>query len=80
MMMIALYIMIGFAVGGVVLYLLMDRKMDSLRIEGGKKDIELSMRNEQLNAVTSRVNHLEEGEPSGGGEQDAACQDGVSRP
>ena len=59
-MMIALYIMIGFAVGGVVLYLLMDRKMDSLRIEGGKKDIELSMRNEQLNAVTSRVNHLEE--------------------
>ena len=58
-MMIAVYIIIGIAVGAVVLYLLMDRKMDVLRIEGGKKDIELSMRNEQLNAATSRVNHLE---------------------
>ena len=42
-----------------VLYLLMDRRMDALRIEGGKKEIELAMRNEQLNAATSRVNHLE---------------------
>jgi DNA recombination protein RmuC len=58
-MMIALYIIIGIAVGAVVLYLLMDRKMDVLRIEGGKKDIELSMRSEQLNAATSRLNHLE---------------------
>ena len=58
-MMIALYIIIGIAVGAVVLYLLMDRKMDTLRIEGGKKDIELSMRTEQLSAVTSRVTHLE---------------------
>ena len=58
-MMIALYIIIGIAVGAVVLYLLMDRKMDTLRIEGGKKDIELSMKGEQLNAATSRVNHLE---------------------
>jgi len=58
-MMIALYIIIGIAVGAVVLYLLMDRKMDTLRIEGGKKDIELSMKDEQLNAATSRVNHLE---------------------
>ena len=58
-MMIALYILIGIAVGAVVLYLLMDRKMDTLRIAGGQKDIELSMRNEQLNAATSRVNHLE---------------------
>ena len=58
-MMVALYIIIGVAVGAVVLYLLMDRKMDVLRIEGGKKDIELSMRTEQLNAATSRVNHLE---------------------
>ena len=33
--------------------------MDVLRIEGGKKDIELSMRTEQLNAATSRLNHLE---------------------
>ena len=58
-MMIALYILIGVAVGAVVLYLLMDRKMDALRIAGGQKDIELSMRNEQLNAATSRVTHLE---------------------
>ena len=58
-MMIALYILIGIVVGAVVLYLLMDRKMDTLRIAGGQKDIELSMRGEQLNAATSRVNHLE---------------------
>ena len=51
--------MIGIAVGAVVLYLLMDRKMDTLRIEGGKKDIELSMRTELLNAANSRVLHLE---------------------
>ena len=35
-MMIVLYILIGVVVGAVVLYLLMDRKMDALRIEGGK--------------------------------------------
>ena len=58
-MMIALYIIIGIAVGAAVLYFLMDRRMDVLRIEGGKKDIELSMKTEQLNAATSRVNHLE---------------------
>jgi len=58
--MIALYIIIGIAVGAVVLYLLMDRKMDALRIEGGKKDIELAMRREQLNDANSRVRHLEE--------------------
>ena len=58
-MMIALYIIIGIVVGAVVLYLLMDRKMDTLRIEGGKKDIELSMRSELLNAANSRVQHLE---------------------
>ena len=58
-MMIVLYIIIGVAVGAVALYLLMDRKMDVLRIEGGKKDIELSMKSEQLSAATSRVNHLE---------------------
>ena len=57
--MIAVYIIIGVTVGAVVLYLLMDRRMDTLRIEGGKKDIELSMKGEQLNAATSRVNHLE---------------------
>ena len=58
-MMIALYIIIGVAVGATVLYFLMDRRMDVLRIEGGKKDIELSMKSEQLSAATSRVNHLE---------------------
>ena len=58
-MMVALYIIIGIAVGAAVLYFLMDRRMDVLRIEGGKKDIELSMKTEQLNAATSRVNHLE---------------------
>ena len=47
------------AVGAVVLYLLMDRKMDVLRIEGGKKDIQLSMKTEQLLDATSRVRHLE---------------------
>jgi len=57
--MIVLYIIIGVAVGAVVLYLLMDRKMDVLRIEGGKKDIELSMKGEQLAEATSRVRHLE---------------------
>ena len=57
--MIAVYIIIGMAVGTVVLYLLMDRKMDVLRIEGGKKDIQLSMKTEQLLDATSRVRHLE---------------------
>ncbi len=58
-MMIVLYIIIGIAVGAAVLYFLMDRRMDVLRIEGGKKDIELSMKTEQLSAATSRVKHLE---------------------
>ena len=58
-MMIVLYIIIGAVVGAVALYLLMDRKMDVLRIEGGKKDIELSMKGEQLAEATSRVRHLE---------------------
>ena len=57
-MMIVLYIIIGVAVGAAVLYFLMDRRMDVLRIEGGKKDIALSMKSEQLSAATSRVNHL----------------------
>ena len=57
--MIALYVIIGIAVGAVVLYLLMDRKMDTLRIEGGKKDIELAMKGELLQDATSRVRHLE---------------------
>jgi DNA recombination protein RmuC len=58
-MWIALYIIIGIVVGAVVLYLLMDHKMDALRIADGRKDIELSMRTELLNAANSRVQHLE---------------------
>ena len=57
--MIVVYIIIGVAVGAVGLYLLMDRRMDVLRIEGGRKDIELSMKGEQLSEATSRVRHLE---------------------
>ena len=58
-MMIVLYIIIGIAVGAVALYLLMDKKMDTLRIESGKKEMELSMKGEQLAEATSRVRHLE---------------------
>ena len=58
-MMIILYIIIGIAVGAVVAYLVMDKRMDAVNIASGKKDIELSMRGEQLNIATSRVNHLE---------------------
>ena len=57
--MIVLYIIIGIAVGAVVLYLLMDKKMDTLRVESGKKEMELSMKGEQLAEATSRVRHLE---------------------
>ena len=48
--MVALYIVIGIAVGAVVLYLLMDRRMDALRIAGGKADIELKMKTENVKA------------------------------
>ena len=58
-MMIALYIIIGIAVGAVVLYVVMDKRLDAVNVASGKKDIELSMKSEQLNAATSRVNHLE---------------------
>ena len=57
--MVVLYIIIGIAIGAVVLYMLMDKKMDTLRIEGGKKEMELSMKGEQLAEATSRVRHLE---------------------
>lgn len=57
--MIILYIIIGVAIGSIILYVLMDKKMDTLRVEGGKKDIELSMKGEQLSEATSRVRHLE---------------------
>ena len=58
-MMIALYIIIGIAVGAIVLYVVMDKRLDALNVASGKKDIELSMKSEQLNAATSRVSHLE---------------------
>ena len=58
-MMIAVYIIIGIVVGAAVLYVVMDKRLDALNVASGKKDIELSMRNEQLNAATSRVTHLE---------------------
>ena len=58
-MMIVIYIIIGIAVGAVVAYLVMDKRMDAVNIASGKKDIELSMKGEQLNIATSRVNHLE---------------------
>ena len=57
--MVVLYIIIGIAVGAVVAYLVMDKRMDAVNIASGKKDIELSMKGEQLNIATSRVNHLE---------------------
>jgi len=57
--MIVIYIVIGIALGAVVAYLVMDKRMDAVNIASGKKDIELSMRGEQLNIATSRVNHLE---------------------
>ena len=57
--MIALYIIIGMAAGAVVAYLVMDKRLDALNIASGKKDIELSMRQELLSAAQSRVQHLE---------------------
>lgn len=43
-MMIVIYIIIGIAVGAVVAYLVMDKRMDAVNIASGKKDIELSMK------------------------------------
>ena len=42
-----------------VLYVVMDKRLDTLNVASGKKDIELSMKSEQLSAATSRVTHLE---------------------
>lgn len=49
--MIALYIIIGIAIGATVLYVLMDRKMDVLRIEGAKKDVQLEHLRQQMEEV-----------------------------
>ncbi len=57
--MIALYIIIGIAIGAVVLYVVMDKQLDALHIATGRKDIELAARQELLNAANSRVQHLE---------------------
>ncbi len=57
--MIALYIIIGIAIGAVALYVVMDKRLDALNIASGKKDIELAARQELLNAANSRVQHLE---------------------
>ena len=46
--MIALYIILGVAIGATVLYVLMDRKMDVLRIEGAKKDVQLEHLQQQV--------------------------------
>ncbi len=54
-----LYIILGLAIGAVVLYVVMDKRMDALHIASGKKDIELAARQEMLNAANSRVQHLE---------------------
>ena len=45
--------------GAVVLYVVMDKRLDALNVASGKKDIELSIKSEQLSAATSRVTHLE---------------------
>ncbi len=46
--MIALYIIIGIGIGATILYVLMDRKMDVLRIEGAKKDVQLEHLRQQV--------------------------------
>ena len=46
-MMIALYIIIGVAVGAAVLYLVMNRRVGSLRIELARKDTEMQMLSQQ---------------------------------
>ena len=58
-MMTVLYIIAGIAIGAVVLYVVMDKRMDALSIASGRKDIELAARQELLNAANSRVQHLE---------------------
>lgn len=46
--MIALYILIGIGIGGTILYVLMDRRMDALRIEGARKDVQLEHLRQQV--------------------------------
>ena len=58
--MIAVYILIGIGIGATVLYVLMDRKMDVLRIEGARKDVQLE--------------HLKQEVATAKGEQEAELQ------
>jgi len=46
--MIAIYILIGIGIGGTILYVLMDRRMDALRIEGARKDVQLEHLRQQV--------------------------------
>lgn len=46
--MIVLYILIGIGIGGTILYVLMDRRMDALRIEGARKDVQLEHLRQQV--------------------------------
>ena len=47
-MMIAVYILIGIGIGAAVLYVLMDRRMDVLRIANAQKDVELKYLHQQM--------------------------------
>ena len=49
--MIAVYIIIGISIGAAVLYVLMDRRMDVLRIASAQKDVELKFMHQQLEAA-----------------------------
>lgn len=49
--MIAVYIIIGIGIGAAVLYVLMDRRMDVLRIASAQKDVELKFMHQQLEAA-----------------------------
>ena len=44
-MMIVVYIIVGIALGAVVIYLLMNQRMGALRVELGKKETEIEMMN-----------------------------------
>ena len=57
-MMIAVYILIGIGIGAAVLYVLMDRRMDVLRIANAQKDVELKYLHQQME--TAKDEHEEE--------------------
>ena len=56
--MIAVYILIGIGIGAAVLYVLMDRRMDVLRIANAQKDVELKYLHQQME--TAKDEHEEE--------------------